>query len=63
MHLYSERGWKSRFRWLGNRFGPRTLEVANCNREVTGGHSGMLSNPRHIGQWDEILETLTGHRD
>ena len=54
MHRYSERGWKSRFRWLGNRFGPRTLEVANCNREVTGGHSGMLRNPRHIGQWDEI---------
>ena len=55
LHLYSERGWQSRFRWLGNRFGSRTLEVAHVNRKVTGGHSGVLSHPAHIGQWDEIL--------
>ena len=55
LRLYSERGWKSRFRWLGNRFGSRTLEVAHVNRKVTGGHSGILSHPAHIGQWDEIL--------
>ena len=62
MHLHSERGWKSRFRWLGNRFGPRTLDVADCNREVTGGHSGILSDPRHVGQWNEVLANLTRRR-
>ena len=50
MHLYSERGWKSKFRWLGSRFGPRELEVADCNIKVTGGHSGILSDPGHIRQ-------------
>ena len=58
VHLYSERGWKSRFRWLGNRFGPRTLDVARRNRKVTGGHSGILDDAGHIGQWDEILSSL-----
>ena len=23
--------------------------------KVTGGHSGILSHPAHIGQWDAIL--------
>ena len=54
-HLYSERGLGSKFRWLGNRFGPRELDAATRNIEVTGGHSGILSDRRHIGQWDSIL--------
>lgn len=58
VHLYSERGWKSRFRWLGNRFGPRALDVAQRNRKVTGGHSGILDDVGHIGQWHDILSRL-----
>ena len=57
-HLYSQRGWQSRFRWLGNRFGSRTLAVADRNIEVTGGHSGVLSQPAHLPQWDAILPAL-----
>ena len=57
-HCYSERGWQSRFRWLGNRFGDRALAVADQNLEVTGGHSGCLSDPRHMDQWDAILPAL-----
>ena len=59
VHLYSERGWKSRFRWLGNRFGSRTLDVAHRNRKVSGGHSGILDDAGHMDQWDEILSNLT----
>ncbi len=59
-HLYSERGWRSRFRWLGNRFGPRELKGATGNLEVTGGHSGILSDPVHMQQWLAILTRLTG---
>ena len=58
-HLYSERGWRSRFRWLGNRFGPRELDVADRNMEVSGGHSGILSDPRHMEQWPAVLARLS----
>ncbi len=58
-HLYSQRWrWSSRFRFFGNRFGARTLDVADHNIEVTGGHSGCLSDPRHMDQWDAILPAL-----
>ena len=57
-HLYSEKGWKSRMRWLGDGTifsNPRVLPVATRNIEVKGGHSGYLSDPRFIGQWEQIL--------
>ena len=57
-HLHSERGWASKFRWLGNRFGDRELDVADHNIEITGGHSGILSDPAHLLQWDVILPGL-----
>ena len=57
-HLYSERGWRSRFRWLGNRFGPRELTGATRNLEVAGGHSGILSDTKHMQQWHDILPHL-----
>ena len=59
-HLYSERGWASRFRWLGNRFGPRELDGATRNLEITGGHSGILRDPAQMGQWDAILARREG---
>ena len=57
-HLYSERGWKSRFRWLGNRFGPRELAGATRNIEVAGWHSGIVSDLQHMQQWHDILTHL-----
>ena len=57
-HLYSERGWGSKMRWLGDGQifrNPRQLSVATRNIEITGGHSGVLSDPRFIGQWKQIL--------
>ena len=54
-HCYSGRGWRSRFRWLGNAFGPRRLPGAS-NAEMTGGHSGVLdSGQSHIAQIPRIL--------
>ena len=57
-HLYSEKGWKSRMRWLGDGqlfSNPRVLPVATRNIEIKGGHSGYLSDPRFIGQWEQVL--------
>ena len=57
-HLYSERGWRSKMRWLGDGrifSNPRLLPVATRNIEVKGGHSGVLHDPRYIGQWKQIL--------
>ena len=58
-HLYSERGWKSRMRWLGDGqlfSNPRILCVADTNTEVKGWHSKFLSHPAYIGQWNDLLE-------
>ena len=57
-HLYSEKGWKSRMRWLGDGqlfSNPRVLPVATRNIEIKGWHSGYLSDPQFIGQWNRIL--------
>ena len=57
-HLHSEKGWRSYMRWLGDGqifSNPRELQVATRNIEVHGGHSGVLSDPLHLGQWDQIL--------
>ena len=57
-HMYSERGLKSCMRWLGDGqlfSNPRLLPVATRNIEVKGGHSGYLSDPRFIDQWNQIL--------
>ena len=53
VHLYSDR--LTPMRLLGSRFGPRRLEVADANIHIEGGHSGVLRDPRFIGQWDRIL--------
>ena len=60
VHLYSGRGWSSRFRWLGSRLGPRTLAVADENVAIEGGHSGILSDAAHMQQWPAILARLQG---
>ena len=57
-HLYSEKGWKSRMRWLGDGqifSNPRKLPVATRNIEIKGGHSKYLSDPKFIGQWNQII--------
>ena len=57
-HLYSERGWKARMRWMGDGQlfrNPRKLPVATRNIEIKGWHSGYLSNQKYIGQWNTIL--------
>ena len=57
-HLYSERGWKARMRWMGDGqlfANPRLFPLATRNIEIKGGHSGCLSDPRFIGQWNQIL--------
>ena len=57
-HCYSGRGWGSRFRWLGNAFGPRRLPGA-MNAEMTGGHSGVLdAGQSHIAQIPRILADM-----
>ena len=62
-HLYSGRGWKSRMRWLGNRFGPRTLDGALRNRKIPGGHSGILRESRWFHVWKDIMSGVCpGHR-
>ena len=57
-HMYSEKGWKSRMRWLGDGqlfSNPRVLPVATRNIEIKGWHSGLMSDPRFIDQWHQIL--------
>ena len=56
-HVFSDRGWDSRFRWLGNAFGPRELEGAYNVGPVTGGHSGILNGGFwHLAQLDVIVQ-------
>ena len=55
-HGYSERGWGSRMRWLGNRFGSRTMPAPARNLEIAGGHSGILSDPLHVHQIATLLD-------
>ena len=57
-HCYSGRGWLSKFRWLGNAFGPRRLPGA-VNVEITGGHSGVLdAGQSHMAQIPHILADM-----
>ena len=55
IHLYSGRGWKSKMRWLGNRFGPRKLKGAFRNCRIPGAHSGILSESRWFYVWQHIM--------
>ena len=56
VHVFSGRGWGSKFRWLGNGFGSRTLEGAINVGPVTGGHSGILNGDGdHLAQLDMIV--------
>ena len=59
-HVFSGRGWGSRFRWLGNACGPRELAGARNIGPVTGGHSGILNggDGNHIDQLSEIVESV-----
>ena len=61
-HLYSGRGWASRWRWLGNRFGARRLAGAT-NIGIPGGHSGILCDPVLLPQWNTLLPTVVPSRD
>ena len=62
-HLYSGRGWKSRMRWLGNRFGPRRLRGALRNCRIPGGHSGILRESRWFYVWKDVMSgECPGHR-
>ena len=54
-HGYSERGWGSRMRWLGNRFGSRTMPAPARNVEIAGGHSGILNAPEYLPQMVRLL--------
>ena len=57
-HLYSEKGWKSRMRWLGDGqlfSNPRLLPVATRNIEIKGWHSKYLADTLFIDQWNQIL--------
>ena len=57
-HLYSEKGWKSRMRWMGDGQlfkNPRVLPVATRNIEIKGWHSEYLSDQKFLGQWEQIL--------
>ena len=59
-HLYSGRGWGSKFRWLGNRFGPRELSGATNVGPIDGGHSGILGGKKdYITQLPDILCEVT----
>ena len=56
-HLYSQRAWrhlKTYWRWLGSQFGPRKFKYARSNREIPGGHSGVLTT-FCLGLWPEIM--------
>ena len=58
-HLYSQRLWRrpwaTRWRWLGSRFGPRRFKYARSNREIPAGHSKILSDPKLLRHWENIL--------
>ena len=56
-HVFSGRGWGSRFRWLGNSFGPRELAGARNIGPITGGHSGILNggDGNHLDQLNGII--------
>ena len=63
-HLYSQRAWrhpKTYWRWLGSQLGPRKLKYARSNREIPGGHSGILS-PSCFGPWPEIMANWSGNQ-
>ena len=52
-HVFSGRGWKSKFRWLGNFFNTRRLDFGAKNiGPVTGGHSGILQS----GDGDHLVQ-------
>lgn len=62
-HLYSQRAWrhlKTYWRWLGSQFGPRRLKYARSNREIPGGHSGVLSTC--LGPWSEIMNNWSDNQ-
>ena len=57
-HLYSQKGWKARMRWMGDGQlfkNPRVLPVATRNIEIKGWHSEYLSDPKFLDQWEQIL--------
>ena len=60
-HVFSGRGFGSKFRWLGNGFNTRRLDYGARNvGPVTGGHSGILNGGEgdHIDQLSKIIKGL-----
>ena len=55
LHLHTRWGWGARMRVLGSRFGSPTLDIADRNIPLRGGHSGVLRRPQHARQWRDIL--------
>ena len=58
VHMYSI-GWGSRFRWLGQGGAfRRGMPEAHFNYTMKGGHSGMLTEEKHVEQIDGVMKTL-----
>jgi len=58
LHLYGT-GWGSRMRIFGQRRFKRQMPWATKNRHIDGGHSGILTDPRHREQWHEVWAWVT----
>ena len=57
-HLYAT-GWGSRIRFIAQRGRcQRQMPWATRNARITGGHSGLLHHPRHMGQIIPVLDRL-----
>ena len=55
-HLHSSKyGWRSRMRYFGNGWNGQELPGASRNVPMAGGHSGILSHPKHRLQWVPLL--------
>ena len=60
-HVFSGRGWRSKFRWLGNAFNTRRLDYGAINiGPVSGGHSGILNggDGNHLDQLGSIIRRV-----
>ena len=52
IHLWND----NCIRCIGSWYGPKKLEIADRNMEIQGGHRGILNSPKHLDQWDDILD-------
>ena len=56
VHLHT--GTFTKMRMLGSRFGPVEMSIADVNRRIEGGHSGILREPAYMDQWPAILKEV-----